>query len=76
MDSKDLREAVASYLRTARAVRCEADQIIIVSGSQQGLEITARGLLDPGVAYGWKNQGTGLREACSLQMAAKSFPFQ
>jgi len=48
MGSKDLREAVASYLRTARAVRCEADQIMIVSGSQQGLEITARGLLDPG----------------------------
>ena len=48
MGSKDLREAVASYLRTARAVRCEADQIMIVSGSQQGLEITAGALLDPG----------------------------
>jgi len=48
MGSKDLREAVATYLRTARAVRCEADQIMIVSGSQQGLEITARALLDPG----------------------------
>jgi GntR family transcriptional regulator/MocR family aminotransferase len=48
MGSKCLRESVASYLRTARAVRCEADQIMIVSGSQQGLEITARVLLDPG----------------------------
>ncbi|HTZ96675.1 MAG TPA: PLP-dependent aminotransferase family protein [Terriglobales bacterium] len=45
---KDLREALASYLRTARGVRCEADQIMIVSGSQQALDISARVLLDPG----------------------------
>jgi GntR family transcriptional regulator/MocR family aminotransferase len=43
-----LREAVAEYLRTARAVRCEADQIMIVSGSQQALELAANVLLDPG----------------------------
>ena len=42
------REAVAAYLRTARAVRCEAEQIMVVSGSQQALEISARVLLDPG----------------------------
>ncbi|HEX4441842.1 MAG TPA: PLP-dependent aminotransferase family protein [Thermoanaerobaculia bacterium] len=41
-----LREQVASYLRTARAVRCEADQIMVVSGSQQALDLTARTLLD------------------------------
>jgi GntR family transcriptional regulator/MocR family aminotransferase len=41
------REAVAAYLRTARAVRCEAEQIMVVSGSQQALEISARVLLDP-----------------------------
>ncbi|HWF47662.1 MAG TPA: PLP-dependent aminotransferase family protein [Bryobacteraceae bacterium] len=48
MGSEDFREAIAAYLRTARAVRCEASQIMIVSGSQQALEITARVLLDPG----------------------------
>jgi GntR family transcriptional regulator/MocR family aminotransferase len=48
MGSEDLRRAIATYLRTARAVRCEAEQIMIVSGSQQALEITARVLLDPG----------------------------
>ncbi len=41
-----LREAVAEYLRTARAVRCEADHIMIVNGSQQALELAARVLLD------------------------------
>jgi len=48
MGSEPLREAIATYLRTARAVRCEARQIMIVNGSQQALEIAARTLLDPG----------------------------
>jgi GntR family transcriptional regulator / MocR family aminotransferase len=42
------REAICAYLRTSRSVRCEPSQIMIVSGSQQALEITARVLLDPG----------------------------
>jgi GntR family transcriptional regulator / MocR family aminotransferase len=41
------RQALAAYLRAARAVRCEAEQIMVVSGSQQALEISARVLLDP-----------------------------
>ena len=48
MGLKALREAIASYLRTARGVRCEDDQIMIVSGSQQALDISARVLLEPG----------------------------
>jgi GntR family transcriptional regulator/MocR family aminotransferase len=48
MGSPDLRETIAAYLRTARSLRCEAEQIMIVSGSQQGLEISARVLFDPG----------------------------
>jgi GntR family transcriptional regulator/MocR family aminotransferase len=46
---EELRGAVAVYLRTSRAVLCEAEQIMIVSGSQQALDITARVLLDPGL---------------------------
>jgi GntR family transcriptional regulator/MocR family aminotransferase len=42
------REAVCSYLRTARAVRCDPGQVMVVSGSQQALDITTRVLLDPG----------------------------
>jgi GntR family transcriptional regulator/MocR family aminotransferase len=48
MGLRALRETVASYLRTARSLHCEADQVMIVSGSQQALEISARVLLDPG----------------------------
>jgi len=43
----ELRESVAAYLRTSRAVRCTAEQIMIVSGSQQALDLCARVLLDP-----------------------------
>jgi len=48
LGSKALRETIASYLRTARALHCDTDQVMIVSGSQQALEISARVLLDPG----------------------------
>jgi GntR family transcriptional regulator/MocR family aminotransferase len=48
MGHRPFREAVAEYLRTARAVRCEADQVMAVSGSQQALSLAARVLIDPG----------------------------
>jgi GntR family transcriptional regulator/MocR family aminotransferase len=43
-----LRRAVADYLRTSRAVRCEADEVLIVSGSQMALQICALALLGRG----------------------------
>lgn len=48
MGSKEFRETIANYLRTARAVHCEPDQILVVSGSQQALDLSARALFDPG----------------------------
>lgn len=42
---KPLREAIASYLKTYRAVNCNAEQIIIVNGTQQGLDLVGRILL-------------------------------
>jgi GntR family transcriptional regulator / MocR family aminotransferase len=48
MGSKALRETIAAYLRTARSLHCDAGQIMIVSGSQQALEISARVLVEPG----------------------------
>jgi GntR family transcriptional regulator/MocR family aminotransferase len=59
MGSENLREAIATYLRTARAVHCEAHQIMIVSGSQQALDISARVLLDPGDHVWLENPGYG-----------------
>jgi GntR family transcriptional regulator/MocR family aminotransferase len=44
---RPLREAVADYLNTSRGVKCTADQVLIVSGAQEGLDRTARLLLNP-----------------------------
>jgi len=48
MGSVALRKAIANYLKIARSVRCEAEQVMIVNGSQQALEIATRVLLNPG----------------------------
>ncbi len=50
LGSEAFRDAICTYLRTARAVRCDSQRVMIVSGSQQALEITIRVLLDAGSA--------------------------
>ncbi|MGB9234209.1 MAG: PLP-dependent aminotransferase family protein [Terriglobales bacterium] len=44
---RPLREAVAEYLNTSRGVKCREEQVLIVSGAQEGLDRTARLLLNP-----------------------------
>ncbi len=43
-----LRQSIVSYLAVARGVRCEPGHVVVVSGTQQALDLTARLLLDPG----------------------------
>ncbi|MGE5596102.1 MAG: PLP-dependent aminotransferase family protein [Hyphomicrobiales bacterium] len=52
-----LREALSRYLQRSRGVRCTAEQVIIVNGSQQALDIASRVLLDPG-------DGVAIEEPC------------
>ncbi|EJC74984.1 transcriptional regulator with HTH domain and aminotransferase domain [Rhizobium leguminosarum bv. trifolii WSM2012] len=52
-----LRQALQGYLWRARTLRCELEQIIIVNGSQQGLDLCARLLLDPGSDFVMENPG-------------------
>ncbi|MCL5030410.1 MAG: PLP-dependent aminotransferase family protein [Bacteroidetes bacterium] len=42
---KPLKDAVANYLQTYRAVNCTAEQIVIINGSQQGLDLISRVML-------------------------------
>jgi GntR family transcriptional regulator/MocR family aminotransferase len=44
----DLRVAIAGYLGAARGVRCRPEQIVLTGGTQQGLSLACRVLLDPG----------------------------
>jgi GntR family transcriptional regulator/MocR family aminotransferase len=41
-----LREAIAEYLGAVRAVRCEPSQVLVTTGSQQGIQLSAQVLLD------------------------------
>src|SRR5271169_5571219 len=43
-----LREAIADYAGRARAIACTPEQIIVVNGSQQALDMAARVLVDAG----------------------------
>ena len=43
-----LREALADYLTRWRGVTCQPEQVVIVNGAQQALDILARLLLEPG----------------------------
>lgn len=42
---RPLRKAIADYLGSSRGVRCSSDQVIVVSGVQQALDLLARLLL-------------------------------
>lgn len=44
----ELRQAIAEYLRSSRAVFCTAAQIVITAGTQQGLSMASRILLERG----------------------------
>lgn len=41
-----LRQALASYLKASRGVRCDAEQIIITQGAQQAISLCAQVLLN------------------------------
>jgi GntR family transcriptional regulator / MocR family aminotransferase len=61
-----LRVAIAEHLRAARAVRCEAEQVLIVSGSQAALRLASAVLLAPGDRVAVEEPGyPGARSALS-----------
>lgn len=44
----DLREAIAAHVRRYRAVDCTPEQVVVVNGTLQGLNLLAQVLLDAG----------------------------
>jgi GntR family transcriptional regulator/MocR family aminotransferase len=59
-----LRMAIAEHLRAARGVRCEAEQVLIVSGSQAALRLAAVVLLARGDRVAMEEPGyPGARDA-------------
>lgn len=67
---KALREAIAAYLARSRQVHCRPEQIIIVSGSQQAIDLVARILINRGDAIAIEEPGyLGARQAFAAQGA-------
>ena len=52
-----LRAAIAAQLVASRGVQCTEDQVVVVNGAQQGLDLAARVLLDPGDAVWVEDPG-------------------
>ena len=69
-----LRQAIASYLSTTRGVRCDARQLIIVSGSQHGLDLVMRMLLNHGDPAWLEDPGFLGARAALTSAGAKIIP--
>ncbi len=63
----DLRKAIAAYLCDFRGARCHPDQIVVVAGMQQAIQISALALLNPGDAAWIEDPG--------FQQARRVFSF-
>jgi GntR family transcriptional regulator/MocR family aminotransferase len=57
MGYRPLREAIADYVATSRGVRCAPEQVAIVSGVQEALDLVARLFLNPGDRVCMENPG-------------------
>ena len=69
-----LRAAVAEHLRAARAVRCEAEQVLIVSGSQSALRLAIAVLLERGDRAAVEEPGYPLARAAMEAGGAEAVP--
>jgi GntR family transcriptional regulator / MocR family aminotransferase len=69
-----LRTALQGYVWRARGLRCEPDQVVIVNGSQQGIDLCARLLLDPGDRAVMEDPGYNLARQVFLAAGADVIP--
>src|SRR3974390_2235100 len=70
----ELRESIGDYLRAARAVRCDPEQIVITAGTQQAIDIAIRVLLAPGDEVWVEDPGYPLTHAQLLLAKVRLHP--
>ncbi len=70
----ELRANICDYLRAARAVRCDPEQIVITAGTQQSIDIAIRVLLAPGDEVWVEDPGYPLTHAQLLFAKARLHP--
>ncbi len=69
-----LRRAIATHLRANRAIACEAEQVFIVNGAQQGFQLLASMLLDAGDKVWFENPGAIGARNCFAASGAELVP--
>lgn len=69
-----LRAAIAAHLSAARSVNCTADRIVIVSGTQQALDLATRLLVRTGDPVWLENPGYPGAAEVFLQAGARLVP--
>jgi GntR family transcriptional regulator/MocR family aminotransferase len=70
----ELRQAIATYLRAARGVRCEADQVTVTDGTQHSLELCAHMLADAGDTAWIEHPGYGAARTTLMQAGLNLVP--
>ncbi|SAK80429.1 GntR family transcriptional regulator [Caballeronia calidae] len=69
-----LRRALQTYLGRARGLVCDAEQIVVVSGTQQAIDLCARLLLDPGDGFVFEDPGYLIARHCFEASGARLLP--
>lgn len=69
-----LRGALQGYLRRARGLACEVEQIVVVHGSQQAIDLCARVLLNAGDAFVFEDPGYLMARHCFEATGAHCLP--
>lgn len=69
-----LREAIAAHLAAGRGARCGPEHIVVVNGSQHGVDLAARVLLDRGDAVWFEDPGYFAARAAFQAHAAVPVP--
>jgi GntR family transcriptional regulator/MocR family aminotransferase len=72
----ELKAAIASYLSTARAVRCAPEQIVVTTGAQAALDLLARLFLDPGDTVWMEEPGYYGAQSAFVAAGAKLAPLR
>jgi GntR family transcriptional regulator/MocR family aminotransferase len=70
----NLRKAVCDYLRAARAVRCEPEQIVVTAGTQHAIDLIIR-VLQQGELQAWvEDPGYSLTRQALIAAGVKTHP--
>ena len=71
---RPLREAIAAYVGSTRAVACSPDQVVVLTSSQQAIDLACRLLTDPGDTVWHEEPGYRAAAAAFAAAGAKVVP--